>query len=389
MENKNPRYRPQVTRVFKVSNPDHVNRMLSYHRYQMSRMEPGYALKNKANQAPTRAPNPQKPLFEVPVQMTLCDGTRRGWEEAERLLEVVNAVFAGARVQVHFADEHQCTNVPSYELDCPFSEDLDHRFEWLHVVLVRTLPGDEPVLLSCGRCVLVPDRCDDRAFVRSLGSLLGLWKVNDVSSSNRLMGEGSGYELAPAEQAWLRWHAANMGGEGWPLDGLSLPLWVYKVEAPECFASQRSDPEVRSILERVNRIWGSVGISFQANFCHLHQDEVSATGWENVLAKPLPECMNWVARVLTHAPYALHLFLVAGAAKVDMDPRWRACLLTDGIETNRSRTLAWIFGRLIGLSETGGSDQLMTQDGSGYRLGTQEMMRARGLVSALNLAKKP
>lgn len=92
----------------------------------------------------------------------------------DRLLPTrLGEIFAPARLSFTLQDPSDGF-LPLDGENCPFQADLDHEYDWLHLALVEKLPGDLPVQPNCGRCLMMPDRCDDREIARSLARLLGL-----------------------------------------------------------------------------------------------------------------------------------------------------------------------------------------------------------------------
>jgi hypothetical protein len=199
-------------RIFKVSNPDIHNRMFQYRRYLLnkdwsnSKFQPGQTQTAAAGSAPQGRPG-----YQVPLLVTFYETTRRNFQEAERILAKINQSFAGAAVSLRLDQDFTCPGaLPKMDTGCPFAADVDHEYEWLHLVFVASLPEDKPVLFNCGRCCLIPDRCDDRSIVRSVAMLLGLQPSQNVAHSGRLMGPETGYALTEHETGWLRFFAKMM-----------------------------------------------------------------------------------------------------------------------------------------------------------------------------------
>lgn len=375
-------------RIFKVSNPDIHNRMIQYRRYLLnkdwsnSKFQPTKA-------TPAATPNPQgggRPSYEVPLLVTFYETSRRNFEEAERIVAKINQSFAGAAVSLRLDQDFTCPGaLPKMDTGCPFAEDVDHEYEWLHLAFVASLPEDKPVLFNCGRCCLIPDRCDDRSIVRSVAQLLGIQPSQNVAHTGRLMGPESGYAMTENEVGWLRFFAKMMVDEPTPFNKIVLPVWAYRVESPQTHKSQRSENEWRQILEGVSRIWAQAGIEFAfKGFAHLQESELNSEIWPTLTQGSLPECAKWLDPVFRHASQSIHVILanIPKGREVYTDPNRGVILVNETLQSNRSRTVSWALGCLLKLVGVNGIDQLMTRHGEGFRFSISEMVRARGFALA-------
>ncbi len=322
--------------------------------------QPGVQLK-----APSAPPDR---ALTLPLYLTRHPQSQRGWSEVELLLKRLAEIFAPARLSFALQEPYDGFRSLDGE-NCPFQEDLDHEYDWLHLALVEKLPGDLPVLPSCGRCLLVPDRCDDREIAKSLAGALGLG-----GSAEGLMSAGTGLGLNADEVAWLRLQAGVLLGEELAPPTITVPLWVYEVEEPLPFKTLRTQPEMRQLLERVNTVWRQAGIQFDLyNWCHLGEQDLDAQGWQRVV----DGAMDQLAPLSQYGPRALHVFLASRMPAELLLARAQATLVVaDQLKVERTRKLAAALGRLLGLQALAGKDQLLS-DGQGFRLSAPECVRAR------------
>lgn len=310
----------------------------------------------------------ESPLLTLPLYVTRHPQSQRGWSEVDRLVKRLGEIFAPARIRFGLQDPSDGSRPLDGE-NCPFQEDLDHEYDWLHLALVEKLPGDLPVQPSCGRCLVVADRCDDREIARSLAKVLGL-----SGSAEGLMSAGTGLGLNADEVAWLRLQAGVLLGEDVAPQTITVPLWVYEVEEPLPFKTSRTQPEVRQLLERVNTVWRQAGIQFDLyNWCHLGEQDLDAQGWQRVV----DGAMDQLAPLSQYGPRALHVFLASRMPAELLLARAQATLVVaDQLKVERTRKLAAALGRVLGLQALSGKDQLLS-DGEGFRLSAPECVRAR------------
>lgn len=319
--------------------------------------------------APPPPPPKEPERLVLPLFITREEKSQRSWDQALHLVERINSIFAPAKVTLELFEPGECETIPEPQGFCPFAEELDHAAEFLHVALVADLPGDQPQLASCGRCCLIPDRCDDRSAARAVAQLLGLTPVRNVNITERLMStSGSGLELSPGERQWLRWHAGTLIGVRLPISDLKIPVWAYAVEG----RTRRTEPELRQILDKVNVVWEQAGMGFElVNWCHLREDEFKDAALQGDLALLAP--------VVSHAPRSLHLFLVDfPGGEVRSDFKHGLALIPDELKGSRTWALGRAFGLLLGLSPVAGEDQLMGPNDEGFRLHALEIVHSRG-----------
>ena len=291
----------------------------------------------------------------------------RQWSQIEALIERLNQLFAAPQIVFQLIEPAECNRSVSYAQRCPFGADLDHQYEWIHMGVVPRLPEEQPVLASCGRCLLISDRSSDENIARGLVQLLGLEPNSDL-------------QFGEPQIQWLRWQAFLLQGQPVPLPLASVPVWVYPVVTPDEFHSQRGFDQIRQLLERVNLIWLQAGVSLElAGICPLHREDLSDQMWEQALKPDVEPLLP----LLRYAPQALHLPLIR-AVPVPWScfafPEHRVAIVRDGIT---GLSAAQAVGRLLGLSEVAGVDQLMSGGAEGDRLSGDESRRARGRVLEL------
>ncbi len=314
-------------------------------------------------------PPPKEPeRLILPLFITREEKSRRTWDQAINLVERINGILAPAKVCLEMFEPGECEAIPEPQGFCPFAEELDHAAEFLHVALVADLPGDQAQLASCGRCCLVPDRCDDRSAARAVAQLLGLTQVRNVNITDRLMSAGSGLELSPGERQWLRWHAGTLLGVRLPITDLRVPVWAYAVEG----RTRRTEPELRQILDKVNVVWDQAGLGFElVNWCRLREDEFKEAALQGDLALLAP--------LIGHAPRAMHLFLVDfPGGEVRSDFKHGLALIPDELKGSRTWAVGRAFGLLLGLQPVPGEDQLLGPNDEGFRLHALEIVLSRG-----------
>ena len=305
-------------------------------------------------------PANRKPL-NVQLFVTRYRSSVRQWPQIEALLDRLNQIFLKAQIVFQLIEPAECNRSVSYAQRCPFGHDLDHAYEWLHLAVVPRLPDELPVLTSCGRCCLISDRSQDQDVARILAQSLGLDPQIDL-------------DFREEHIQWLRWQAFLLQGQAVPLPLVSLPVWVYPVVTPDEFHSQRGLEGARQLLERVNLIWLQAGITLElAGCCPLHQHDLGSEAWEQALS-PAAEPLLPITRFGRHS---LHFPLIR-AVPVPWScfafPEQRLCLIRDGVTT---LSVAQALGRLLGLTEVAGLDQLMSVGAEGNRLGADEVRRAR------------
>lgn len=313
-------------------------------------------------------------LLTLPVYTSLLR-TRRDRTEVERLLARLDEIFSRARVQFELQDAKESVKTVELQPDCPFSAWLDHECELLHLAFVPFLPEEEPYHYACGRCCVLSDGCDDRGVAQAVGRLLGLPPVDNVCLTDRLMSRGSGLQLTSAECQWLRWNAASMLGEQPEIPLVRVPVCGYQVVSPPGLSTVRTEREGRQILEKVNAVWEQAGIEFELHsWGRLEESEFSADDWSAALKPDLGR----LAGLIRHRPDALHCFFFNYPLRaVAVAPEHGLLLLPDRHQEGRTRPLAHGLGRLLGLPQLTGLDQLMTPLGEGFRLSPQEITVAR------------
>ncbi|MBX3167218.1 MAG: hypothetical protein KF760_07390 [Candidatus Eremiobacteraeota bacterium] len=307
---------------------------------------------------PTNPAN-RKPL-NVQLFVTRYRSSVRQWPQIESLIERLNELFAAPQIVFQLIEPAECNRSVSFAQRCPFAADLDHDYEWIHLGVVPRLPEELPVLTSCGRCCLISDRSRDQDIARALAQLLGLEPGSDLP-------------FAEPQIQWLRWQAFLLQGQPVPLPLVSVPVWVYPVVTPDEFHSQRSLEQIRQLLERINLIWLQAGLSLElAGCCPLQREDLGEEGWEQAITPDVEPLLP----LLRYAPHCLHLPMIR-AVPVPWScfafPEQRLAIVRDGIT---ALSAAQALGRLLGLTEVPGADQLMS-GGEGNRLSSDEVRRAR------------
>lgn len=313
----------------------------------------------QGKRAPSNPAN-RKPL-NVQLFVTRYRSSVRQWPQIESLIVRLNELFAAPQIVFQMIEPAECNRSVSYAQRCPFGADLDHQYEWLHLGVVPRLPEEMPVLTSCGRCLLISDRSTDENIARALAQLLGLEPNCDLN-------------FQESQIQWLRWQAFLLQGQPVPLPFVSVPVWVYPVVTPDDFHSQRSPEQIRQLLERVNLIWLQAGISLElAGCCPLHREDLDHEGWEQAVSPQVDPLLP----LLQFGEGALHLPLIR-AVPVPWScfafPEQRVAMVRDGIT---ALSAAQAVGRLLGLTEVAGADQLMSGGAEGDRLSVDEARRAR------------
>lgn len=327
-------------------------------------------LEAQARRGPSNPAN-RKPL-NIQLYVTRYRSALRSWAQIESLIERLNELFQGPQLVFQLVEPAECNRSVSYAQRCPFGADLDHEYEWLHLAAVPRLPDELPVLASCGRCLLISDRSQDHEIARALAQLLGLEPDCELDFSEDKI-------------QWLRWQAFLLQGQPVPLPLVSLPVWAYPVVTPDEFHSQRNLEQIHQLLERVNLIWQQAGISFElAGCCPLHHIDLDEQAWEQAVtpsAEPL-------LKLTEYGPRSLHLAMIR-AVPVPWScfayPEHGLAMVRDGVT---ALSVAQSLGRLLGLTEVEGTDQLMSLGAEGQRLSNLEARRARqrGLeISALEV----
>ncbi|MBS2033448.1 hypothetical protein JST97_00555 [bacterium] len=313
----------------------------------------------QARRGPSNPAN-RKPL-NVQLYVTRYRSALRSWPQIESLIERLNEFFVGPQLVFQLVEPAECNRSVSYAQRCPFGADLDHEYEWLHLAVVPRLPDELPVLTSCGRCMLISDRSQDQDIARALAQLLGL---------------GPNCELDFSEQSiqWLRWQAFLLQGQPVPLPLVSLPVWAYPVVTPDDYHSQRNLEQIQQLLERVNLIWMQAGVSFElAGCCPLHHSDIGEQAWEQAVTPSVEPLL----KLTEYAPNSLHLPMIR-AVPVPWScfayPEHRLAIVRDGVTP---LSVAQALGRLLGLTEVEGRDQLLSLGAEGQRIGNDEARRAR------------
>lgn len=324
-------------------------------------------------------PANRKPL-NIQLYVTRYRSALRQWAQIESMLERLNELFAKPQLVFQMVEPAECNRSVSYAQRCPFGADLDHEYEWLHLAVVPRLPEELPVLASCGRCLLISDRSQDADIARGLCQLMGLEPDCDL-------------QFTEEDIQWLRWQAFLLQGQPVPLPLVSLPVWAYPVVTPDDFHSSRGFEAVQQLLERVNLIWQQAGVSFElAGSCPLHQLDVSEEAWEQAVTPAVEPLLG----ITQYGPRALHLPMIR-AIPVPWScfafPENRLAIVRDGVTP---LSVAQALGRLLGLTQVEGVDQLMSFGAEGNRLGNDESRRARrraleisGLAPDLPIAQVP
>ena len=305
-------------------------------------------------------PANRKPL-NVQMFVTRYRSSVRQWPQIESLIERLNGLFGAPQIVFQLIEPAECNRSVSYAQRCPFGADLDHQYEWIHLGVVPRLPEEQPVLASCGRCLLISDRSSDADIARALARLFGLDPACDLNFDE-------------SQIQWLRLQAYLLQGQPVPLPLVSLPVWAYPVVTPDEYHSQRSHEQIRQLLERVNLIWLQGGISLElAGVCPLHREDIDDQLWEQAVTPAIEPLLP----LLRFGPHALHLPMIR-AVPVPWScfafPEERLAIVRDGVT---ALSAAQALGRLLGLSEVAGADQLMSGGAEGDRLGFDEIRRAR------------
>lgn len=351
-----------VRRIPTVKGKDYNPRQNAY---RLALAQDGWAearaarLDAQNKRAPANPAN-RKPL-NVQLFVTRYRSSVRQWPQIESLIERLNELFAGPQLVFQLIEPAECNRSVSYAQRCPFGADLDHQYEWIHLGVVPRLPDEQPVLTSCGRCLLISDRSSDADIARALAQLLGLEPGCDL-------------QFGEAQIQWLRWQAFLLQGQPVPLPLVSVPVWVYPVVTPDEFHSQRSWDQIHELLERVNLIWLQAGLSLElAGCCPLHREDIGEQEWEQAVTPDVEPLLP----LLRYGERALHLPMIR-AVPVPWSccafPEERVAMIRDGIT---ALSAARAVGRLLGLSEVAGADQLMSGGAEGDRLGADEARRAR------------
>lgn len=351
-----------VRRIPTVKGKDYNPRQNAY---RLALAEDGWAQARAARldaQNKRAAANPanRKPL-NVQLFVTRYRSSVRQWPQIESLLERLNELFAAPQIVFQLIEPAECNRSVSYAQRCPFGADLDHQYEWLHLGVVPRLPEEQPVLTSCGRCLLISDRSLDADIARALAQLLGL-------------DPGSDLHFSEPQIQWLRWQAFLLQGQPVPLPLVGVPVWLYPVVTPDEFHSQRTLEQIHQLLERVNLIWLQAGLSLElAGCCPLHREDLGEQEWEQAVTPEVEPLLP----LLRYGERALH-FPMIRAVPVPWScfafPEQRVAIVRDGIT---ALSAARAVGRLLGLSEVAGLDQLMSGGAEGDRLSADEARRAR------------
>ncbi|MBN9416656.1 MAG: hypothetical protein J0I12_14520 [Candidatus Eremiobacteraeota bacterium] len=316
-------------------------------------------LEAQRKRAPANPAN-RKPL-NVQLFVTRYRSSVRQWAQIEGLLERLNELFAAPQIVFQMIEPAECNRSVSYAQRCPFGADLDHEYEFLHMGVVPRLPEEMPVLTSCGRCFLISDRSSDENIARALAQLLGLEP-------------GAELDFTETQIQWLRWQAFLLQGQPVPLPLVGVPVWAYPVVTPDDFHSQRGLEQIRQFLEKVNLIWLQAGVCLElAGCCPLHRDDLDSAGWEQAVTPEVEPLLP----LLQFGPQALHLPMIRGVPvpwSCFAFPSQRVAIVRDGITP---LSAAQAVGRLLGLSEVAGVDQLMSGGAEGNRLSVDESRRAR------------
>ncbi|MFN8610338.1 MAG: hypothetical protein U0931_22565 [Vulcanimicrobiota bacterium] len=305
-------------------------------------------------------PANRKPL-NVQLYVTRYRSALRSWAQLESLVERLNEIFSPPQLVFQVVEPAECNRSVSYAQRCPFGSDLDHQFEWLHVAAVPRLPDELPVLTSCGRCLLISDRSQDADIARGLAQLLGL-------------DPGCGPDFSEQEIQWLRWGAFLLQGQPVPLPLVSLPVWAYPVVTPDDFHSQRNFEQIQQLLERVNLVWLQAGVSLElAGCCPLHRHDLGEQAWEQAVTPSAEPLLG----LTQFGPRALHLPMIRAVPapwSCFAYPEHRLAIVRDGVTP---LSVAQGLGRLLGLNQVDGVDQLMSFGAEGNRLSNDEARRAR------------
>ena len=155
-------------------------------------------------------PANRKPL-NVQMFVTRYRSSVRQWPQIESLIERLNGLFGAPQIVFQLIEPAECNRSVSYAQRCPFGADLDHQYEWIHLGVVPRLPEEQPVLASCGRCLLISDRSSDADIARALARLFGLDPACDLNFDE-------------SQIQWLRWQAYLLQGQPVPLPLVSLPV---------------------------------------------------------------------------------------------------------------------------------------------------------------------
>jgi len=356
-----------ITRVLSVKSQDGVARV-NAHRlaigksdWEESRRQRHTALAKRAN-APvvTQDPATRRPL-QLPIYITRYRSSIRHWPQVLELVERLNLLLEPAQIVLQLAEPGDCNRSVNSKR-CPFEEDIDHLYEWVHLAMVSKLPEDQPVVMTCGRCCLVADRCDDLSIARALAQLLG----REV---------GPDFQLSEDDIQWMRWQVWLLQGQAVPLPLITVGVWGYSQQ----HTSLRKRAELREMLEHANQIWQQAGICWELlAWCPLQADDLSREDWQAICQEE-PETRALEA-VVQYGPRAHHVVCLKNPEaswRIFADPNLKVILLPDALKVDSVRTLAQALGKLLGLPDVVGHDQLMCPFSQGLRLGALEVTRAR------------
>lgn len=353
-----------ITRVLSQTAPETPQR-INAHRlaigqasWESSREKRLTALQKRLLQPPAPIdPATRRPL-QLPVYVTRYRSSVRQWPAIRQLLEEINQWLAPAQIVLQLSEPGEC-NRSVNSRHCPFEEDIDHNYEWIHLATVSKLPEDRPMVMSCGRCCLVPDRADGLHVARAICQLLG-----------QEIPEGEGLELCEEHIQWMRWEVWLLQGQPVPLPLLTLGVWGYGLVAS---GSQRKAHQLRSLLEEANQYWLQAGIAWEL------------LGWTQLQASDYPGHQLDEAWLQEHLP-GLKWPYCQGLCLKDPEADWKVrsqaealwFCLEDRFERTDARQLAHHLGKLLGLSDALGKDQLLCPfSHQGNRLSALEISRAR------------
>ena len=347
-----------------------------------------------------RGPGTAPILLRVPVTITLVGSTRRTEREALHLLEEVNRIFMATGVTFEVPElaeldgDLNIERLPNGEWKCPFGEDVDHRVPCLHLGMVEHLGDLDALTLSCGRCMLLPDKTASdtrRVAAEGLASLLGLMMFRSEQAELLMAEGGSGMRLSGKECQTLRYHASHFLGQD-PIHArnFAVPIWAYQVCTPERHKTTRSVQQLQGLLGDSNRIWEQADLHLQMHaWCHLQEAEVSAEDWQSVLTDGLgpqsPAAERLVAAA-AHDPHAIHAFFFQDRNvkfKIAGDRKRRLMIVADELGGRSVRAFSRVVGNLLGLPHVPQPEQLMCAQSEEILLTPHEIEIAR--AGALSL----
>jgi hypothetical protein len=328
-------------------------------------------------EAPARshpAAPPPPVVFRVPLTITLVGSTRRTEQQSLHLIDDVCHIFQAAGVVLEVAEmaeidvDVNVERLPNGEWKCPFGDDVDHRAQCLHLSMVEQLGDLDMLVLSCGRCLLLPDHPTSdvrRAAAEGIATLLGLMMVRSVDAERLMVEGGTGMRLSGKDCQTLRYHASHFLGQD-PIHArnFAVPIWAYQVCGPERLKTERNVQQLQALLRGANEIWAQADLHLKMHaWCHIQENEVSDDDWRAIMQSGLDTREgDRLVDVTAHDPHALHIFFLRSRIshfEVACDAGRRIIVVSDELGARTVRALARVVGNLLGLHHVPQPEQLM------------------------------